>query len=85
MLTNAIPVRIDDKGRLVVPRPIREAMHVAPGDVFYIKQKGNELRFLHAENPFDALAEEALEEHERGETMTLEEFAKQEGISLENE
>ncbi len=60
---------------LVVPRPIREAMHVETGDVFYIKQQGNELRFVHAENLFDALAEEAIEEYERGETMTLENFA----------
>ncbi len=80
-----ISVRMDNKGRLTLPRSIRETLHAEPGDVFYIQPANDgSLRLVRAVNPFDALADEALGEYEDGETLTLEQFASQEDISLED-
>ena len=34
-------------------------------------------------NPFNPLAKEAIREYEAGDTITLDEFAKREGISMD--
>ncbi|MBX6395272.1 MAG: AbrB/MazE/SpoVT family DNA-binding domain-containing protein [Alicyclobacillaceae bacterium] len=78
-----VSVRMDEKGRLTLPRSIREALHAQPGDVFYLQLEENGLRIVKGENPFDALAEQAIREYEAGETIDLEEFSKREGISLD--
>jgi len=78
-----ISVRLDEKGRLTLPRSIREALHAKPGDVFYLQPESDGVRIVKGENPFDVLAEQAIREYESGETITLEEFAKREGISLD--
>lgn len=78
-----ISVRMDDKGRLTLPRCIREALHAEPGDVFYLQPEPDGVRIVKGENPFDVLAEEAIREYEAGETITLEEFAKREGVSMD--
>ncbi|WP_206886251.1 MULTISPECIES: AbrB/MazE/SpoVT family DNA-binding domain-containing protein [Alicyclobacillus] len=78
-------VRMDEKGRLTIPRNIREALHAKPGDVFFLQEEQGGLRIIKGENPFDALAEEAVREYEAGTTISLEEFAQQEGMTLDKE
>ena len=78
-------VRVDSKGRLTIPKAIREAMSVKPGDLFRLRPRGSALHCSKAENPFDLLAEHALEEYREGKTISLDEWAKREGISLEEE
>lgn len=78
-----ISVRLDDKGRLTLPRSIREALHAEPGDVFYLRPEVDGLRIVKGDNPFDALAEEAIREDDAGETIALDDILLREGISLE--
>ncbi len=73
-----LAVRVDSKGRLTIPKEARESLNVQPGDTFFveIEEEGKVLRYAKAENPFDVLAEEALEEYRRGETRSLRELAE---------
>ena len=78
-----VSVRMDDKGRLTLPRSIREALHAEPGDVFYLQPDEGGLRIVKGENPFDALAEEAIREDDAGETIALDDILRREGIPLD--
>ena len=76
-------VKIDDKGRLIVPASDREALGIQPGDVLFVERRGKQLIYMKAENPFDVLAEDAIEEYRRGETTSLRKFAEERGVILE--
>lgn len=78
-------VKVDAKGRLAVSAHLRGEIDMHPGDVYFLEVKGRILRFAKAENPFDALARQAIEEYEAGETMSLRDFAQAEGIELDDE
>ncbi|MHB1629713.1 MAG: AbrB/MazE/SpoVT family DNA-binding domain-containing protein [Bacilli bacterium] len=57
-------LRLDARGRLILPRDIREALHWEPGDVVYLHREENGLYIIKGVNPFDALAEQTLREYE---------------------
>lgn len=76
--------KVDSKGRLSIPASIRGQFDMHPGDVFVIEVEDSVLRLAKVENPFDRLAERAIEEYDAGETVNLREFAEQEGIDLDD-
>ena len=82
-MAKLIPVRLDDRGRILIPRTIREALHAEPGDVFFIQQDENEMRIIKGEDPFEALAGNAIWEDDAGETISFDEILLREGISLD--
>ncbi len=82
-MAKAIPVRLDDRGRILIPRTIREALRAEPGDVFFIQQDENGMRIMKGEDPFDALADDAIREDDAGETISFDEILRREGISLD--
>lgn len=75
--------RMDDKGRVTLPRSIRNALHAEPGDVFFFEEDEYGVRIVKGENPFDALADEAIREHRAGKTRDLREIADEWGIGLD--
>ncbi|MCO5224427.1 MAG: AbrB/MazE/SpoVT family DNA-binding domain-containing protein [Thermomicrobiales bacterium] len=75
--------RIDDKGRIAIPTAVREGLGLEPGDVMVFDVKNQILRIAKVTNPFDALIDEAIDEFESGNTISLRDFATQEGINLE--
>ena len=77
--------RVDAKGRVSIPRSAREALGIKPGDILFFQQEGSVLRYAKAENPFDALAEQAVKEHRAGRTWNLREFARAENIPVDVE
>ncbi len=81
-----VTVTVDDKYRVYIPKEAREVIH--PGDVLFFAQEeteaGTVFRYAKAINPFDALAEDALRQHERGETVKLEDFLREQGIDPES-
>jgi bifunctional DNA-binding transcriptional regulator/antitoxin component of YhaV-PrlF toxin-antitoxin module len=84
-MSKNISVRLDNKGRLTLPRSIREALHAEPGDVFYLRPELDGVRIVKGENPFDALAEHAIREFESGQTRNIRDIADDWGIDLNNE
>ena len=82
-MMEAIAVRADTRGRLTLPKAVREAAGVKPGDTYYLHPEGSVLHYSRAENPFDLLAEHALKEYREGKTRTIEEIAAEWGVDLE--
>ena len=76
-------VRLDTKGRLTVPRHVREAVGLEAGDTLFLDYSDGILRFAKAENPFDALTDEAIDEYRGGKTRSLREWAAERGIDLD--
>lgn len=64
-------VKVDQKGRLLIPQRDREALGIRPGDAFVVEREGQVLRYAKAPNPFDTLAAEALAEHRAGRTRNV--------------
>ncbi|OGK12527.1 MAG: hypothetical protein A2W80_19175 [Candidatus Riflebacteria bacterium GWC2_50_8] len=74
-MKGTMTAKVDNKGRLSLPQDLRTQLHIETGDVFFIETDKNDvLRLAKAENPFDILARQALEESKAGKTITLEDF-----------
>lgn len=57
---NADRIRLDDKGRLRIPRATRERLGWNGGDVFSLEPGADgTVRLVKATNPFDVLARDA--------------------------
>jgi len=84
-MTDERIVKVDAKGRITLPKTIRDELNVEDGTPFFVKfMRGKKVIILApAINPFDILAEEAMEEHKAGKTMNIEEYAKNHGINLD--
>ncbi|MBA2518099.1 MAG: AbrB/MazE/SpoVT family DNA-binding domain-containing protein [Chloroflexia bacterium] len=81
------PVRMDNKGRLVIPRPVREALNLRAGDVFVVEAEpeGDVFRVARARNPFDVMAEYAIREFEAGRTTDLRDYAARKGYVINDD
>lgn len=64
-------VTVDSKGRIVLPREIRRALRVQPGDALFLTQDGQIVALAKAENPFDRLAAHAAAAYYAGDTISL--------------
>lgn len=83
----AVVATIDAKGRISLPRDIRETLGVAAGDAVFLQvdPEHHVVHLVKAINPLDVLAELANQEFERGETTSLRDFAKEMGITLDEQ
>jgi AbrB family looped-hinge helix DNA binding protein len=84
-MTSRLTVKVDAKGRLSIPRDLREALGIQPGDTLFVERDGEMLRYAKAENPFDTLVQHALEERQAGRTKRLRDFAGENKIALDAE
>ena len=86
-METTLTVKVDVKGRLIIPRSLRRALGVEPGDTFFVAldEAHQELRYAKAENPFDALAQHAINENRAGRTRNLREFAAENDIPLDDD
>lgn len=77
--------RVDAKGRLSIPRRLREELGIEPGDTFFIERDNGlkVLRLAKADDPFDVLAEHAIREYRAGRTKSLPQVADELGIDLD--
>ena len=84
MVTRAT-VRADAKGRLTIPLSLRKELGIEAGDMFFLEEEAGVLRFAKAENPFGLLAQDAIAQYRAGQTKSLEEFARENGFTLDDE
>lgn len=77
-------VTVDAKGRLAIPRELREALDISAGDVLFVEADAEKgvLHLAKAINPFDALADDALAEYRAGRTRKLRAYAAERDIDL---
>ncbi|MGD0621070.1 MAG: AbrB/MazE/SpoVT family DNA-binding domain-containing protein [Thermacetogeniaceae bacterium] len=82
--TDQVAAKIDNKGRVTLPKHMREALGIEIGDTVFLKYepKDKQVRLAPAISPFDILAEHAIEEYRAGSTRPIEEFAKEHNIPL---
>lgn len=85
--TTTTTVRADAKGRLTIPRRLREELGIEPGDTFFLDVDSAHgiLRFAKAENPIDVLTEYAVREFYAGNTLSFEEVLVELNITLDDE
>jgi len=83
--TKEVAVRIDDKGRITLPKSVREALGVEAGDTLFFRHdpKNNRVQIAPAVSPFDILAEHAIREYKEERTKTVEKYAEEHNISLD--
>lgn len=81
---NQVTIRIDNKGRVTLPKNIRAALGVTFGDIVFLKYepKDNQVHIAPAVNPFDLLVEHAINEYQKKRTRTVEEFAVEHNVNL---
>ncbi len=86
-MSRTTSVKVDAKGRLSIPRELRDELDIQPGDPLFVEREEGRavLRYAVAENPFDALAQHAEDEYRAGRTRGLHAFAADEGISLDEQ
>jgi len=74
-----IAVRVDEKGRVTLPKSIRDALKVTIGDTVFFRYeaRNKQARVARAVNPFDTLGGQAVKEHRRGRTKTAKEFTEE--------
>jgi antitoxin PrlF len=80
-------LKIDSKGRLSIPKELRERAGLEPGDTIFLEfdEDTGTFQLKKAVNPFDILGMEALREYEAGETIPLRKIAEEAGIDLDDE
>lgn len=78
-------VKLDNKGRLVVPKEVREAMGAREGDVFYLDYDVFDglLVFAAATNPLLQRIEEGRAEYRAALTKSLDEVAAEMGVTID--
>lgn len=83
----ALTVKVDPKGRLTIPRQLRESLGIEPGDTLFVESDEDHkiLHYAKSDNPFDILAQHAIEEYRAGRTRNLREFAAEHNISLDDD
>ncbi len=64
-------VKVDEKGRILLPKKDRVAHGIEPGSQLAIEWEGDVMRIVPIPNPFDALAEEAAADYRTGRTRSL--------------
>jgi AbrB family looped-hinge helix DNA binding protein len=79
-----VAAKIDNKGRVTLPKSMRKALGVEIGDTVFLKYDpgDKQVRLAPAISPFDILAEHAIEEYHTDRTKSIEEFAKENNIPL---
>lgn len=68
---NSLIARVDAKGRVLLPKQVRDQLGLHPGDALFLELSGLTLRCARAANPFDRLSEYAEVEHKAGRTRNL--------------
>ncbi len=84
-MSRTTSVKVDAKGRLSIPRELRDELDIQPGDTLFVEREQGRpvLRYALAENPFDGLAEHAEDDHRAGHTRNLRTFSADHGIALD--
>lgn len=79
-----VTVTIDSKGRLSIPADVRGELGIETGDVLFLESDPEHavIHLAKAQNPFDGLAEHAIDEYRQGRTISLQAYVEKHNIDL---
>jgi len=82
-----VTVTVDSKGRLSIPANVRDELGIEAGDVLFLETDAERavIHLAKAQNPFDGLAEHAIEEYRQGRTTNIYDLARELGVDLSDE
>jgi AbrB family looped-hinge helix DNA binding protein len=80
-------IKLDSKGRVSIPKKVREQAGLQPGDTLFlaIDPATGTVQLRKVTNPFDGLTLHAMAEYEAGRTRSLDEVMDEMGVYLEDE
>jgi AbrB family looped-hinge helix DNA binding protein len=79
-----VTVTVDSKGRLSIPANVRDELGIEAGDVLFLETDAEHavIHLAKAQNPFDGLAEHAIEEYRQGRTTNIRALARELGVDV---
>ena len=76
--------KVDSKGRITIPKEVREASGIEKGEVLFIDSELGQLKLTRAiEDPVAKLKEYTEKEYKEGRTRNLRDYANERGIDLD--
>ena len=83
-MSDKLVVKVDSRGRITIPKEARKAADIESGDVLFMSLSPGRVELTRAiEDPLVELAAYADSEYKKGNTQNLRDFAKEEGIKLD--
>lgn len=81
-MNDKLVVKVDSKGRITIPKEVRKAEDIEPGDVLFMNLSPGKIELTRViEDPLVELAAYAEKEYKKGDTQNLKDFAAKEGIN----
>ncbi|KXS36772.1 MULTISPECIES: AbrB/MazE/SpoVT family DNA-binding domain-containing protein [unclassified Candidatus Frackibacter] len=85
MSEEKIVTKVDDKGRITIPKKVRKSSGIDKGEVLFIDVELGQLKLTRAvEDPIVKLKEYTEKEYENGKTKNLRQYAKEKGMDLDD-
>ena len=82
-MTEKVPVKIDSRGRITVPKKAREEAGIQEGDILFMNLKPGKIEFTRAiEDPLVVLRDYSDKEYDEGRTKNLREYGKEKDIEI---
>jgi AbrB family looped-hinge helix DNA binding protein len=82
-MVDEIVAKVDDKGRVAIPKEIREASEIEKGEALFIDADLGQVKVTRAvKDPMVKLKEYTEKEYKEGNTRDLKDYAQEKGIKL---
>jgi len=86
MSEDKIVAKVDKKGRITLPKKVREETGIYKGEVLFIETDLGQVKLTRAvEDPIAKLKDYTEKQYKSGKTKNLRDYAKDKGIELDNE
>ncbi|MGM0502330.1 MAG: AbrB/MazE/SpoVT family DNA-binding domain-containing protein [Bacillota bacterium] len=83
MMEEKIVAKVDSKGRITIPKKIRESSGIDKGEILFIDAELGQVKLTRAvEDPVAKLKEYTEKEYEEGRTKNIRAYAKEQGLDL---
>ena len=83
-MVDKIVAKVDNKGRITIPKEVRETSGIEKGEVLFIDAELGQVKLTRAvEDPVVKLKEYTEQEYQEGKTRDLRDYAQEKGIDLD--
>jgi len=83
-MVDKIVAKVDNKGRITIPKEVRETSGIEKGEVLFIDAELGQVKLTRAvEDPVVKLKEYTKQEYQAGKTRDLRDYAQEKGIDLD--